>query len=276
MMTWLRKKTPCPSPEIRYIMRFEAKDRFALAEYFDGAFTEISLDVRRGDEGFLLETQTHHCNAKQTNTAQKSLRPFACFEDFFSQLICFCQGFSLDKDRLKQDYKLMRFLDLYRFIHLLGDDQRGAESRDGNIIIMEGNPYIIRSGSDPLPTTWAEVKELAFASRYSTGLWLRDLDETNWEDYTFVSFPWWKPGPRRQRIYNFLDSRDQQSVWQDCVINSICRDPETGSLYLCHEIADGQSDHYPRFIGNDVPISAEEVARLEAAGLLVRTAQFFP
>ena len=39
-------------------------------------------------------------------------------------------------------------------------------------------------------------------------------------------------------------------------------------LYLRHEVADGQSDHYPRLIENDIPISAEEVQHLEAVGLL--------
>ena len=261
------KNSPQPKPEIRYVLKFMSHDRYILAEYFDGSFTETVLEVRRRDGVFSLEVTSHHYNSKSTNTDCLILRPFDRFDDFFSQLVAFCRDFDPDAEILRSDDRLMRFLSLHKFIHLLGDDQHGAEAKDGNIIVIEGKPHIIR-GDGSVPTTWDEARMLAEQSRPSTGLWLRDLNETNWERYTFQSFPWWRHGPRRSKVYFFRDTQDQASVWTDFVYNSIVRDRETGMLYLRHEVADGQSDHYPRLIENDIPISAEEVQHLDAAGLL--------
>lgn len=263
------KKKQKRAPALRYILRLMNHDRYTLAEYYDGGFTEVTLDVRREDGRFYLEKSAHHYNAGSTKTDRVALKPFDTFAGFFTQLESFWREPPLDKAKLRGDHNLMRFLSLYKFIFLQGSDN-GAEQVEGNIIIIEGAPHIVLKGADPVPTTWAEVKVLAEASRPSTGIWIRNLDETNWETYTFELYSWWQPaGFRRKTEWFFRDTRDQASIWQDYVINCIVRNRETGDYYLSHEVADGQAgDHYPRWVYNHIPISAEEVARLEKAGLL--------
>ena len=269
-MLFSKKKNIKKSPELRYIMNFLAHDRYTLAEYYDGGFAETTLDVRREDDGFYLEKTVHRYNAGKTDTHRVSLVPFDTFDAFFTQLEAFCGDLSLDKARLRENFQLMRFLSLYQFIFLQGSDN-GAEFVDGNIIIMESTPHIIRKDAEPIRTTWTQVKELAETSRSSTGLWIRNLDDRNWESYTFALYSWWKPvKPRRVTEWFFRDTRDETSIWKDFVMNCIVRDRETGEYYLSHEVADGYgADHYPRWIYHHIPISAQEVARLEAAGLLM-------
>ena len=271
-MLFSRKKTSLTSSlkhHIRYILHFTANDCYTLAECYDGAFTETVLHVCRRDSGFFLETVSHRNNSKQTVKKQKDLTPFSSFGDFFSQLKLLCPEFSLDADRLQNDPRLMTFLSLHKFIHLLGNCETSAEQRDGNILIIEGKPHIIRNDIGPQPTTWQEIKALAQASRPSTGLWLQDLTEENWQNYAFVSRPWQQHLPGFQLVYYFCDTCNEWSMWSDFVSNTIVCNPKTHEFFLRHEVADGgESNHYPRFVGIDVPIRSEEVSRLAAAGLL--------
>ena len=107
-----RKSDSSRGPETRYILRLADNDRYTLAEYYDGGFTESVLEVRRTDGSFRLEATSHHYNSRATNTDYVNLRPFGRFDDFFSQLTRFCKGFDLDAGKLRSDARLMRFLSL--------------------------------------------------------------------------------------------------------------------------------------------------------------------
>lgn len=129
-----------------------------------------------------------------------------------------------------------------RYIFLVGSDS-GATNVNGNIIVIDNIPYIIRENNMIDVTDWNTVIQLAKKESLSTYTWIKNINEDNWGNYAFTHHPKNQPTDNNYiKVYTF---KELNSDYSKAGMNQLVIDKDAQKPCIKHFVVNGHDGHDP-------------------------------